>query len=133
MRVVTHVAYAQDLPLGARPSYGRRRPLDSAGRVVTIPVGYADGVDRGLSDIGAVLIGGSRYPFAGTVTMDMTMVDVGDDDVAVGAEVVLIGNQGVESITPQDWADLLNTISYEIVCNFGPRLTRRYVTGDKDA
>jgi alanine racemase len=132
MRVVSHVAYAQDLPVGARPSYGRRRPLDSARRVVTIPIGYADGVDRSLSDIGFVLIGGERYPFAGTVTMDMSMVDVGDDDVAVGTEVVLIGTQGDESITPEDWAGLLDTISYEIVCNFGPRLTRRYITGNND-
>lgn len=133
MRVVSHVAYAQDLAVGARPSYGRRRPLGAAGRVVTIPIGYADGVDRTLSEIGSVLIGGKRYPFAGTVTMDMVIVDVGDDEVPVGAEVVLIGRQGDESITPQDWADLLDTISYEIVCNFGPRLTRRYIAGSNDA
>jgi alanine racemase len=97
---------------------------------VTIPIGYADGVYRNLSEIGSVLIDGKRYPFAGTVTMDMTMVDVGDDDVRVGAQVVLIGKQGGETITPQDWADLLGTISYEIVCDFGPRLTRRYIGGN---
>ena len=96
---------------------------------MTIPIGYADGVYRNLSDVGSVLIGGKRYPFAGTVTMDMAMIDVGDDGVRVGAEVVLIGSQGDESITPQDWADMLGTISYEIVCDFGPRLTRRYVSG----
>lgn len=132
MRVVSHVAYAQDLAVGARPSYGRRRPLAFDGRVVTIPIGYADGVDRRLSTDGSVLIGGKRYPFAGTVTMDMAMVDVGDDDVPIGAQVVLIGTQGEESITPQDWADLLDTISYEIVCDFGPRLTHRYVGGVKN-
>jgi alanine racemase len=133
MSVVSHVAYAKDLPSGARPSYGRRRPLASPARVVTIPIGYADGVYRNLSEVGSVLIGGKRYPFAGTVTMDMTMVDVGDDDVRVGAEVVLMGMQGDESITPQDWADLLGTISYEIVCDFGPRLTRRYIGGRASA
>jgi len=133
MRVVSHVAYTHRLPAGARPSYGRRRPLASPGTVVTIPIGYADGVDRNLSDIGSVLIGGRRYPFAGTVTMDMALVDVGEDDVTVGDEVVLIGSQGNESITPQDWADLLGTISYEIVCDFGPRLTRRYIQDAKDA
>jgi alanine racemase len=133
MRVVSHVAYVQDLSIGARPSYGRRRPLDSAGRVVTIPIGYADGVHRSLSETGSVLIHGRRYPFAGTVTMDMIVVDVGHDDVSVGDEVVLMGHQGDESIPPEEWADLLGTITYEVVCDFGPRLTRRYVGGIADA
>lgn len=129
MRVVSHVAYVRDLPEGARPSYGRRRPLDSFGRVVTIPIGYADGVPRSLSDLGSVLIGGNRLPFAGTVTMDMAIVDAGAHDVRVGDEVVLMGRQGDAAITAQEWAELLDTITYEIVCNFGPRLTRRYIGG----
>lgn len=129
MRVVSHVAYVRDLPEGARPSYGRRRPLDSSGRVVTIPIGYADGVRRSLSESGSVLINGNRLPFAGTVTMDMAIVDAGAHDVRVGDEVVLIGRQGDEAITAQEWAELLDTISYEIVCDFGPRLARHYIGG----
>ncbi len=129
MRVVSHVSYVRDLPVGARPSYGRRRPLDTARRVATIPIGYADGVRRSLSDTGSVLINGSRYPFAGTVTMDMALVDVGRDDVSVGDEVVLMGSQGGESITPEEWATLLDTITWEVVCDFGPRLQRRYIGG----
>jgi len=129
MRVVSHVAYVRDLPEGARPSYGRRRPLDSSARVVTIPIGYADGVRRSLSGVGSVLINGNRLPFAGTVTMDMAVVDAGNHDVRVGDEVVLMGRQGDETITPQEWAELLNTITYEIVCDFGPRLPRRYIRG----
>ncbi|MCL1601678.1 MAG: alanine racemase [Actinomycetia bacterium] len=129
MRVVSHVAYVRDLPGGARPSYGRRRSLDSPSRVVTIPIGYADGVQRSLSEIGSVLIGGDRLPFAGTVSMDMVIVDAGDHDVRVGDEVVLMGRQDDEAITAQDWAELLDTITYEIVCDFGPRLTRRYIGG----
>jgi alanine racemase len=96
---------------------------------VTIPIGYADGVRRSLSEVGSVLINGNRLPFAGTVTMDMAIVDAGNHDVRVGDEVVLIGQQGDETITPQEWAELLNTITYEIVCDFGPRLTRRYIRG----
>lgn len=133
MRVVSHVAYVRDLSVGARPSYGRRRPLDRAGRVATVPIGYADGVHRSLSETGSVLIKGVRYPYAGTVTMDMVMVDVGDADVSIGDEVVLMGSQNGESIPVDEWAELLGTISYEIVCDFGPRLPRRYVGGAIDA
>ena len=129
MRVVSHVAYVRSLPAGSRPSYGRRRPLDSGGRVVTVPIGYADGVRRSLSGTGSALINGKRYPFAGTVTMDMLVVDVGNDDVSVGAEVVLMGQQGDACISPEEWADLLGTVTYEVLCDFGPRLVRRYIGG----
>lgn len=129
MRVVSHVAYVRDLPKGARPSYGRTRSLGEPGRVVTVPIGYADGVHRSLSETGSVLIQGKRYPYAGTVTMDMVVVDVGRDDVHVGDEVVLMGGQSDESIPPEEWADLLGTITYEVVCDFGPRLSRRYIGG----
>ncbi|RLE16795.1 MAG: alanine racemase [Actinobacteria bacterium] len=132
MRVVSHVAYVRDLSVGARPSYGRRRPLTAAGRVATVPIGYADGVPRRLLESGVVLINEERYSFAGTVTMDMVVVDVGQDDVNVGDEVVLMGQQGDDAITAQDWADLLDTISYEVVCDFGPRLPRRYIGGTVD-
>jgi alanine racemase len=86
-------------------------------------------VPRRLSGTGAVLIKGKRYPFAGTVTMDMVIIDVGRDEVNIGEEVVLMGRQGDEAITAQEWADLLDTITYEIVCDFGPRLPRRYTGG----
>ncbi len=129
MRVVSHVTYVRGLPVGARPSYGRMRPLAASGSVATVPIGYADGVSRRLSGTGAVLINGKRYPFAGTVTMDMVVVDVGRDEVDIGDEVVLIGRQGEETITTQDWADMLDTINYEVVCDFGPRLPRRYTGG----
>lgn len=129
MRVISHVAYVRELSRGARPSYGRRRPLPEACRVVTAPIGYADGVRRSLSETGSVLIRGKRYPYAGTITMDMVVIDVGRDDVSVGDEVVLLGAQRDELIPAEEWADLLDTITYEIVCDFGPRLARRYIGG----
>lgn len=127
MRVVSHVAYVRELPAGARPSYGRIKELGANGYTVTVPIGYADGVPRSLSETGAVLIRGKRYPYAGTVTMDMVIVDVGSDPIESGDEVVLLGAQGDDAIRAEEWAQLLGTINYEIVCHFGPRLPRRYI------
>jgi alanine racemase len=128
MRVVSRVTYVRRHPAGARPSYGRRRALENESSVVTVPIGYADGVPRRLAELdGRVLIGGKRYPFAGTVTMDMVLVDVGDDPVEMGDEVVLLGRQGEEEITADEWAERLGTINWEVVCGFGPRLPRRHV------
>jgi len=128
MRVVSHVSYVQHLPRGARPSYGRRRAMPADGTVVTVPIGYADGLARRLREAdGEVLIGGVRHPFAGNVTMDQVVVDVGGHEVSVGDEVVLLGTQGDEEISADEWARRLGTINWEIVCGFGPRLPRRYV------
>jgi len=126
MRVVSHVSFVQRLPAGERPSYGRVRPLPAESNVATVPIGYADGVPRRLGEAGVVLIRGERYPFAGTVTMDQILIDLGDDPVEVGDEVVLLGAQRSEEITADEWAELLGTIVYEIVCGFGPRMPRRY-------
>ncbi|HEX5630703.1 MAG TPA: alanine racemase [Acidimicrobiia bacterium] len=128
MRVVSRVVHLQRLPAGSRPSYGRRRPLPADSTVATVPLGYADGLSRRLSETGGeALIGGSRHPFAGTITMDQAMLDVGDAPVAVGDEVVLLGRQGSEEITADEWAQRLGTISWEVLCGFGPRLPRRYL------
>ena len=95
--------------------------------LATVPLGYADGVTRRLSAVGGeVLIGGRRCPIAGTVTMDQIIVDCGPDaTVAPGDEVVLIGRQGDEEITADEWAARLDTISYEILCGIGPRVPTR--------
>lgn len=127
MRVVSRVSHVRRHPAGARPSYGRRRALEVDSNVASVPIGYADGVPRLLSDRGEVLIGGKRRPLAGTVTMDQLVVDCGDDRVEVGDEVVLIGRQGNAEITADDWAEMTGTINYEIVCGIGPRLPRRFI------
>ena len=128
MRLVTHVAHIQHLEKGARPSYGRIKELSTDATIVTAPVGYADGVARSLSQYGCALLGGHRYPLAGAVTMDQIVINVGDLDVAVGDEVVLLGSQGDEEISADEWAEQLGTISYEVVCSIGPRVPRRYLT-----
>ncbi|MEX1124466.1 MAG: alanine racemase [Acidimicrobiia bacterium] len=127
MRIVTHVSHVQRLGDGARPSYGRTRALSKDSTVVTAPIGYADGLSRRLSEAGSALIGGNRYPLAGTVTMDQIVVDVGDSEVQLGDEVVVLGDQGNAVIDADDWAAILDTISYEVVCGIGPRVPRRYL------
>jgi len=127
MRLITHVSHLQRLAAGERPSYGRVSPLETEGNVVTAPVGYADGFARALTLRGSALLGGRRYPLAGTVTMDQIVINVGDDEYDIGDEVVLLGTQAAEEITADEWADELGTISYEVVCSIGPRVPRRYI------
>ncbi len=120
------VTAVRELAAGERPSYGRHRPLPAGGRVATVPIGYADGVPRALFDGGGeVLIGGRRWPLAGMVTMDQLVVDCGPRSrVAVGDEVVLIGRQGDQEVTADEWAARVGTISYEVLCSVGPRVPR---------
>lgn len=127
MSLHARVVHVQRLAAGSRLSYGLRYRLERDANVATVPIGYGDGVPRNLAAVGGeVLVGGKRRPIAGTVTMDQLMVDVGDDPVAVDDEVVLLGTQGAEEVTAQEWAERLGTIGYEIVCSIGPRVPRRY-------
>jgi alanine racemase len=130
MTLRTEVSFAKRVTAGERISYGLTHRFDRDANVATIPIGYADGVPRRLSSAGGqVLIGGARRGIVGVVTMDQLMVDCGDDPVAVGDEVVLLGAQGSERVTPEEWADRLGTIGYEIVCGIGPRVPRSHVGG----
>ena len=126
LAVKARVAFVKRLPAGAALSYGLRYRVDRASTIATVPIGYGDGVPRNLSEAGGqVLVRGRRRPIAGTVTMDQLMVDLGDDAVEVGDEVVLIGRQDSEQVTASEWAARLHTIPYETVCNIGPRVPRR--------
>lgn len=126
---VTHV---QRLAAGEGVSYGLRYTTPRETVIATIPLGYADGVSRALSAAHAtVLIDGKRCPIAGTITMDQLMIDCGPDaTVELGDEVVLLGQQGDESITAEEWAERLGTISYEVLCGIGPRVPRRVQGGN---
>ena len=130
MNVRAEVSRVRNVAAGEGVSYGLRHRFRSPARLAVVPLGYADGVPRRLGELGAdVLIGGVRRPMRGVVTMDQLVVEVTDGpEVAVGDEVVLIGRQGDEEITTGEWAEMLGTISYEIVCGFGPRLPRRHLT-----
>jgi alanine racemase len=114
------------LEAGETVSYGAT--YRAAGRtcVATIAAGYADGVPRSLSNVGAALIDGRRLPFAGRVTMDFTMVASPDRAPAVGSVATLIGSDGAEAIELEDVAAAAGTISYEILTGLGRRVTRIY-------
>ncbi|MGB3411267.1 MAG: alanine racemase [Microthrixaceae bacterium] len=123
------VTMLRTLDRGEGISYGLRHVVDRPTQVAVVPLGYADGVDRrfGLAG-GHVLIGGRRCPVRGVVTMDQMVVELPDDlEVHLGDEVVLIGTQGDETVTADEWAELLGTISYEVLCRFSARVPRAYV------
>ncbi len=115
------------LAAGEKTSYGRTFEVARDSLVADVPLGYADGVRRRLATTGGeVLIGGRRRPIAGTVTMDQLLVDCGaEGDVRPGDEVVLLGRQGTEEITAEEWADRLGTIVYEVLCGIGVRVPRQ--------
>jgi len=121
------VGLVKRVEAGEAISYGQRYRLEREGTVATIPCGYADGLRRALTNAGPVLIGGRRRSIAGAVTMDHFLVDMGDEPIAPGDEVVLIGQQGAEEITAQEVADLLGTIPYEVVCGLSALIPRIHV------
>jgi alanine racemase len=130
MTVRSEVCFVKRVSAGERISYGLTHRFDRDTNVATIPIGYADGVPRRLSSTGGeVLVGGARRRIVGVVTMDQLMVDCGDDPVVTGDEAVLLGTQGGERIAPEEWADRLGTIGYEIVCGIGPRVPRAHRGG----
>jgi len=127
MSVHARVSHVHRVSAGQGVSYGLQRPMEQDATVATIPLGYADGVPRGLWESGSVLIGGIRRAFAGVVTMDQILVNCADDEVSIGDEAVLIGTQGTELITANEWAYKMGTIGYEIVCSISARMPRNYI------
>jgi alanine racemase len=126
MSLRSRVSHVQRLPAGEGVSYGHTHRLDRDTTIATVPIGYADGYVRALSNRGRVLVRGRRRPVVGTVTMDQLMIDVGEDPVEVGDEVVLFGRQGEEEIRAEEVAGWAGTIGYEIVCAVSERVPREY-------
>ncbi|MFB3907109.1 MAG: alanine racemase [Candidatus Eisenbacteria bacterium] len=119
------LAQVKLVPGGAYVGYGCTHRTTRPTRVGVIPIGYADGYDRGLSGIAHVLVRGRRAPVLGRICMNLFMVDVTDiEGVGLEEEVVLIGRQDGEQVTAADLASLCNTIAYEIVARIGPHLPR---------
>lgn len=116
------------VPRGTRVSYGGHYTTPEETWIGVIPAGYAQGVPRYLSNKGEVIIREKKYRIAGNVTMDYIMVDVGaNPEICIGDEVVITGEQGEESISPDQIALLGNTIGYEVMCNLGRSVLHRYV------
>ena len=133
LSLVTHVAYVKELPAGRAISYGGTYVTKEPRMIATIPVGYADGYARGLSNKGAVLIHGRRAPILGRVCMDQFMVDVTEiGDVKKGDEVTLIGRDGDEFIGIEEIGDLCGRFSYEFACDISPRVPRVYIKNGKE-
>jgi alanine racemase len=121
------VSHVKRVAAGEGISYGLRYRPAVETTIATVPLGYADGLPRRLGATGGcVLVGGVPRPIAGSVTMDQILVDCGDDPVAVDDEVVLLGRQGEAAIGAWDWAGLLDTIAYEVVCGISTRVPRCY-------
>ena len=123
------VTMVKRVAAGERISYGQRYRLERDSTIATVPVGYADGYGRRASAKAHVLIRGHRYPVAGMITMDHLMVDLGDDPVETGDEVMLVGRQGGLEVTADDLAAWIGTTNYEIVCGVSERVPREYVQG----
>lgn len=123
----TTVAHLHSIQPGNSVSYNRTFIASRPSRIAVLPVGYADGYNRLLSNRGVVLIAGRRAPVVGRVCMDMIMIDVTDvPGVDIGHEAILIGQQGQERITAADLASWQQTIPYEILCAIGPRVPRQH-------
>ena len=126
----TSVAQVKKVPAGTGVSYGHRFVAKRSTTLAAIPVGYADGYSRHLSNVGEVLIRGRRVPVAGTVCMDWTLIDVTDiPQVQVGDEVTLLGRDNGQSINAEEWAQRIDTISYEVFCQVSKRVPRVYLGG----
>jgi alanine racemase len=126
MSLVSHVALTKRVPAGAGVSYGHRYTTERETTLALVPLGYGDGIPRAASNAAPLQLGGRRRTVCGTVAMDQLVVDVGDDEVAPGDEVVLFGRGGP---TVQEWAESLGTIDYEVVTRIGARVPRELVGG----
>jgi alanine racemase len=127
MTLKTRIHFLKSVPPGTRISYGGTFKTRRESLIATLPIGYADGYSRHLSNLGEVLIHGKRAPVVGKVCMDFIMVDVTDiPRVSAGDEVILMGRQGKEQITPEEIAGKINSISYEVLCSIGKRVPRVY-------
>lgn len=121
LTLASYVAEVKPLAPGQSVGYGRRFVAEAPTTVATLPIGYGDGVRRGLTNNADVLVGGRRRRLVGSVSMDNVTVE---GDVAQGEEAILIGAQGGERILAEEWARRLDTINYEITCGISARVAR---------
>ncbi|OQY17207.1 MAG: alanine racemase [Desulfobacteraceae bacterium 4572_35.1] len=128
MSLRTVIAQLKQFPAGSSISYGRRFVTSRPSLIATIPVGYADGYNRQLSNVGQAVVRGQRVTVAGAVCMDWTLLDVTDvAGVSCGDEVTLLGCADGECILAEQWAQQVGTISYEVFCQISKRVPRHYL------
>lgn len=132
MSLKTNIVHIKNLPAGEYISYGRKYQTSRESIIATLPVGYADGYTRLLFNKARVIINGKFVPVIGRICMDQCMIDVTDvENVKVGDEVVLMGEQGDLKFTADHIAELIGTINYEVTCMISKRVPRVYLKGGK--
>ena len=131
MELISHISMVKQISPGTGVSYGRTYVADKTVKVATVPVGYADGYPRSLSNKGEVLINGRRCRVIGRVCMDQMMVDVTGVECQEGDRVVLVGRSGDEYISVEEVAEAADTFNYEFICRVGRRVPRRYFKNGK--
>ena len=128
MEIKSHVIFVKDVEAGAGISYGATYITSKKMKIATIPIGYADGYSRNLSNSGKVIIHGQYAPIVGRICMDQFMVDVTDiDDVKQGDIVTLLGQEQGASIMAEELAEWSHSFAYELVCTVGKRIPRFYI------
>ncbi|HCY77393.1 MAG TPA: alanine racemase [Ignavibacteriales bacterium] len=124
MSLVSKVSTVKRIQPGESVSYSRRFFANKETKVISVPIGYADGFSRSLTNKALAIIKGRFYKQIGTVTMDRIMFDVGNDNIKINDDVILIGEQGKIKIDAWDWSEKINTIPYEITCGISKRVPR---------
>jgi alanine racemase len=124
MSLVSKVSIVKKIKRGESVSYSRRYFAKQETKIISVPIGYADGLSRSLTNKAQAIIKGKFYNQVGTVTMDRIMFDVGDDKIVVNDDVILLGKNGKLSIDAWDWSKITNTIPYEVTCGISKRVPR---------
>jgi alanine racemase len=127
MAIHSKISTIMNIEKGETIGYGRIFTAKKKMKSATIPIGYADGLLRGLSNKMKVIIGNSYYNQIGRISMDRISIDVGNSNIKENTKVILLGKKGKLEITAWDWAKTLNTIPYEITCTISKRVQREYV------
>ncbi len=130
LTIKAQISQIHEVGCGDTVGYGRTWQAGRASKIATLPLGYADGLPRLLSNNGYVLIHGEKMPIIGKVCMDHIMVDISDlDEVECGEEAIILGGQGAARIDIEQMAQAAQTISYELLTRFGQRLPHYYING----
>ncbi len=129
MSIKGKIGFVKTVKKGTSISYSRRYIAKRETTIASVTIGYADGYFRTMTNKAFALIRGKRFPVVGTICMDQIMIDVGQEKVTRGDEVVLIGKQKSKSITGCDVADAAGTIPYEVTCAVSQRVPRKYING----
>lgn len=126
MSIISSISSIKKIAKGESVSYGRKFTADRSMNIASLPVGYADGIDRLLTNRMQVIIDDKLFNQVGQVTMDRILINIKNHNLREGKKVILIGKTDSNQITAWDWSKILNTIPYEITCNISKRVPRRY-------